>query len=284
MNSKTSKTTKRSRTALRFAVTLALGSVLAAPWLLAGCGDNTTGVGLDFQDGALGGELAIYVSDDFEGHSETRYALRSRNGEERALFFDADPRLVPGTTLRIWGTDAPGGIRVTSFKVLASPIERVTAPLRAGMTYPAKRLALVVVDIGGGVSMTQAQAQAELTGPSTSTTDPPLRNYYVEASYGTQDLDGRAFQLSYPMTSCNYAQMASSLKPMVNSMGGGTFNHYLWFFGSRISACAWSGLGEVGTPASPADDTWYNNSASCVVARSSRAMVTFPGDNHGTCA
>ena len=62
---------------------------------------------------------------------------------------------------------------------------------------------------------------------------------------------------------------------MVDQMGGGTFNHYLWYMGSRTSACSWSGLGEVGRPDRPANDTWYNGSSSCVV------MIQEPGHNFG---
>ena len=64
-------------------------------------------------------------------------------------------------------------------------------------------------------------------------------------------------------------------RAMVDQMGGGTFNHYLWYMGSRTSACSWSGLGEVGRPDRPANDTWYNGSSSCVV------MIQEPGHNFG---
>ena len=69
--------------------------------------------------------------------------------------------------------------------------------------------------------------------------------------------------------------MPTMFRSMVDSMGGGTFNHYLWYMGSRTSVCGWSGLGEVGTPTRPANDTWYNGSSSCVV------MIQEPGHNLG---
>ena len=40
-------------------------------------------------------------------------------------------------------------------------------------------------------------------GPSTNT-DPPLRNYYAEVSYGTEELDGRVFgPFQYSLGDCN---------------------------------------------------------------------------------
>src|SRR5215475_12579723 len=56
----------------------------------------------------------------------------------------------------------------------------------------------------------------------------------------------------------------------------GTFNHYLWYIGqSSGSPCTWGGLGSVGSPSSPARDTWYNGSTNCVV------LVQEPGHNFG---
>jgi hypothetical protein len=264
--------------------TLVAAFAMAAS-LGAGCGDNHSGDGLSVEDGSLNGELAVYVADDVEhGRSETQYVLRAPNGVERRLHFNSDPRLEPGTPIKIWGTDMADGLDVQTFKTMpkAEPtfVERITAPLKSGMNYVAKRFAFVVVNVGGGVgSWTVEKAQAELTGPGTSSADPPTRDYYVEASYGTQDLDARAFVLDYPMSACSNtdtSNLSKALKPMVNTMGGGAkFDHYLWYFATKVSACSWSGLGEVGTPQAPSDDTWYNASASCVV------MVQEPGHNFG---
>ena len=104
------------------------------------------------------------------------------------------------------------------------------------MKYPAKRLAFVIVDIGGGSNITPENALKEIVGPSTNT-DPPLRNYYAEASYGTEELDGQVFgPFPYDIGTCansNTSGMANGLRPMVDLMGGGTFNHYLWYIGSK---------------------------------------------------
>ena len=160
-------------------------------------------------------------------------------------------------------------------QIAPPPLEPVRSALINGTKYPAKRLALILLDIGGGTNLTAENALREIVGPSTNT-DPPLRNYYAEVSYGTEELDGRVFgPFQYAIGNCNTSGMPTMFREMVNQMGGGTFNHYLWYIGSRTSACSWSGLGEVGTPAAPQNDTWYNGSSSCVV------MIQEPGHNFG---
>jgi hypothetical protein len=57
--------------------------------------------------------------------------------------------------------------------------------------------------------------------------------------------------------------------------GGATFQHYLWYLGSRNPACTWSGLASVGTAELPSRDTWYNAATNCVV------LVQEPGHNFG---
>jgi hypothetical protein len=54
-----------------------------------------------------------------------------------------------------------------------------------------------------------------------------------------------------------------------------TPQHYLWYFGTNVSGCSWSGLASVGEPEQPARDTWYNASSSCVV------LVQEPAHNFG---
>ena len=253
---------------------LGIGSLVA----VTGCegGDDDA---LEQADGSLQGELAIYMADDLERGVQTKqYAIRSAPGVERRVEFDSDPGLQPGARLRVWGVPAAGSrMRVTSLKQLAPRTETqtITSQLKAGMKWPAKRLAFVIVDIGGGTNITAENALKEIVGPSTNT-DPPLRNYYAEASYGTEELDGQVFgPFQYAIGDCNTSGMPTMFRAMVDQMGGGTFNHYLWYMGSRTSACSWSGLGEVGRPDRPANDTWYNGSSSCVV------MIQEPGHNFG---
>ena len=257
-----------------FVLALGIGSLVA----VTGCegGDDDA---LEQADGSLQGELAIYMADDLERGVQTKqYAIRSAPGVERRVEFDSDPGLQPGARLRVWGVPAAGSrMRVTSLKQLAprTVTQTITSQLKAGMKWPAKRLALIILDIGGGTNLTVENALKEIVGPSTNT-DPPLRNYYAEASYGTEELDGQVFgPFQYSIGDCNTSGMPTMLRAMVDEMGGGTFNHYLWYHGIRTSACSWSGLARWGGPDRPANDTWYNASASCVV------LMQEPGHNFG---
>ena len=56
----------------------------------------------------------------------------------------------------------------------------------------------------------------------------------------------------------------------------GTFNHYLWYFGSQVRRASWSGLASVGTPQTPvARHLVQRSRPSCVV------LVQEPGHNFG---
>jgi MYXO-CTERM domain-containing protein len=148
-------------------------------------------------------------------------------------------------------------------------VERVSQPLINGMKYKPRSFGFVLVDIGGGVKLTKEEAQKLLFGVGPN--DRSIKQYYNEASYGTQDITGEVLgPFDYPMTGCDNTGMARALKPMV-----GMFDHYLWFFGTRTQACQFSGLAEGGQPDRPTNDTWYNGSANCVV------LIQEPGHNFG---
>ena len=261
----------QSRNVLR-AAALLTGLIASAG--VVSCQDPSGEAPVD--DGSIRGELAVFIADDFESGTQTKkYGLRSASGEMRWLDFDSDPGLEPGTRIGVWGSNVGDRLRVSSFQKFALPVDTVTSELRNGMKYNPKRLALILLDIGSGTNLTAENALKEIVGPSTNT-DPPLRNYYAEVSYGTEELDGRVFgPFQYSLGDCNTNGMPTQFRAMVDSMGGGAFTHYLWYMGSRTSVCGWSGLGEVGTPTRPANDTWYNGSSSCVV------MIQEPGHNLG---
>ena len=87
------------------------------------------------------------------------YAIRSAQGVVRPLDFDADPGLEAGTRIRVWGSSGSSAVdrmRVTSMQRLAPrpETETVTAALKSGTKYPAKRLAFVIIDIGAGTNLT----------------------------------------------------------------------------------------------------------------------------------
>ena len=235
-----------------------------------GCGpigaSNAGDPGAD--DGALRGELEVYISDDLAGRSETRYTLRDATGAERPLSFDVPPDFASGTAVRVWGVATLDGLRVTRVEALASGVESVTSALRAGTPYAPRSFAFVLVDLGGGVNTTTTDVMSLLISAPSS-----IRNYYLADSYGTQDVTAQVFgPIPYALAAgCGTSQLASDLRPLIN----GTFQHYLWYLGSRQAACGWTGLASVGTPDKPSRDTWYNASTSCVV------LVQEPGHNFG---
>jgi uncharacterized membrane protein YgcG len=99
-----------------------------------------------------------------------------------------------------------------------------------------------------------------LMGPPEATSVPPVRHYFVEASYGRQDVAAVVLgALSHPPPADAGAcetyptTLAETLRPMVP----GTFDAYFWYLGSRIS-CGWNGLASLGSVAAPTRDTWYN--------------------------
>ena len=262
----------QSRNVVRAA---ALLTGLVASTGVVGCQDPSGEAFVD--DGSIRGELAVYIADDFETGTQTKkYALRSASGEERWLDFDSDPGLEPGTRIGVWGSSVGDRVRVSSFQKFALPVDTVTSELRNGMKYPAKRLALILLDIGGGSNLIAENALREIVGPSTNS-DPPLRNYYAEVSYGTEELDGRVFgPFQYSLGSCNTSGMPTQFRAMVDSDGrrnASTTTSGTWDRGPRPAAGAASA--RWGHPTRPANDTWYNGSSSCVV------MIQEPGHNFG---
>jgi len=224
-------------------------------------------------DGMLRGELAVYVADDFQGHSETHYALRSPTGDEWPLAFDGAVDLRPGTRIEVAGVPIGDGIRVTSLRELPSPRAAIaprSSALVNGTGYPARSFALVLVDTGGGIDVTVDGMRGNLLDDPDS-----LRNYYLDDSFGRQDITADVLgPFSYPLTTCtstDMARLASALRPKL-PMG---YDHYLWFLGSTLATCNWAGLATQGTPDAPTRDTWYNNQTSCVV------LVQEPGHNFG---
>jgi MYXO-CTERM domain-containing protein len=247
-------------------------AVLLSTFVGSGCGDlDDLGSTDQADDGSLRGTLVGYTSDDVAEAGQTRYFLRDRAGAERRLMFDAVIKaedLQPETQVRVWGRALPDAFHVTSVETLESEIERATSALRNAAPYAPRSFAFVMLDMGGGVNTTADAAMGRLiTAPDS------IRNYYLSDSYGTQDVTAQVFgPMPYSLNgTCGTSQLATAMRAMIP----GTFQHYLWYFGNRQSACAWTGLASVGSPDKPSRDTWYNASTSCVV------LVQEPGHNFG---
>src|SRR5262245_54155016 len=234
--------------------------------------------------GALRGEVVSYVADLGNGQSDEYLALRVGGNErdERALVFDGPQDLTSGAIVDVWGRPEGGRLRVTRFERVArqrGDIESLRQPLITAPPNRARRLAFIMVDIGMGVrttingqsvAFTEQEAMRRLTGLAAA--DASLRQYYIEASFGRQDLGAQVFgPFQFTMNACNTRDMATMLRPMLPE----GFDHYLWYMGTRTSNCMWTGLATTGSPAQPTRDTWYNGSTSCVV------LVQEPGHNFG---
>jgi hypothetical protein len=217
------------------------------------------------------GTLVAYTARFDEGMSETHYALRI-GADERPLIFTQPPASEVGATVRVWGGSTERGFEVERLDVLspAAGTGRLRQPLIGAEPFPPRTFALALVDIGGGINIDAEEAAATLFG-----TDPAqgsIRRYFREASYGRQDIDGDVFgPFDFVMNGCDSRGLVNAIRPQIP----GQFDHYLWYMGSRSQACGWAGLGEVGTPDNPTDDTWYNAAFGCVV------LVQEPGHNLG---
>ncbi|HKU38744.1 MAG TPA: hypothetical protein VJR89_11375, partial [Polyangiales bacterium] len=217
------------------------------------------------------GTLVVYMSRFDDGTGDENFVLRSAKGTETPLYFEQRPNLPPGTPIRVYGEPMRDGMKVERFEYEAEQGVGVAAqPLINGMKYKARTFGLALVDIGGGINITKEEMTKRLFG--VGATDKSVKQYYNEVSYGTQDISGEVVgPFMYPMSGrCDTTGMAKALKPML-----GMYDHYLWYFGSRTTACQFSGLAEGGQPSRPTNDTWYNGSANCVV------LVQEPGHNFG---
>ena len=264
---------------LRVSTTLRRCSMLLGA-LVAACGPaatddnvlfppNETANAEDPSSGSMRGTVVVYMTQFDDDTGDKQYFLRNGKNETR-LYFEKDPDLLPGTPVRVSGVPLNDGLRVEAYDYEAEQGIGVSVqPLISGTPYKPRSFGFVLVDTGSGVNLTKEEAQKRLFG--TNPTDKSVKQYYNEVSYGTQDLTGEVLgPLTYPMTKCDTTGLARTLKPML-----GMFDHYLWYMGSRNTACQFSGLAEGGQPSRPTNDSWYNGSAGCVV------LVQEPGHNFG---
>jgi MYXO-CTERM domain-containing protein len=240
---------------------------------LAGCGNETSGaIGQDHFEGELEQTIATFA----DGTTVRSYFLRQADGDHPQLIFSSEPDLAPGDPIAVWGTRTGGDIAVQSARSLLSARDvaaRESALVNAAVK-PAKRMAFVLVDMGGTATLTKAQAVEKLFS-DVAPPDTSIANYYTEESYGIQTLVGDVFgPLTYPaLTTCENADttnLATTLRPMIT----GTYDQYGWYF-LQDTVCTWGGLAQVGTAAKPARDTWFDASSGCVV------LVQEPGHNYG---
>jgi hypothetical protein len=223
--------------------------------------------------GAVRGEVLSYIFTMESGQTEEHFYLRTNEREpEQRLLFAEPVALVTGQRLDVWGTSVADGFKVDRFVKVADPaIESSAKPLINGAPLKPRRFAFVLVNLGGGVNLTKAQAEQKLFGLGAN--DKSVRQYFNEASYGRQDVTGEVFgPITATMTGCNFTALATALRSQVPA----GYDHYLWYFGSRQASCGFAGVALAGTPARVQRDTWYNASSDCVV------LMQEPAHNFGT--
>ena len=217
---------------------------------------------------ALQGEFVTYVADFEDGHSSRWHALRTADGREIPLEFDAPPTAVTGMQVQVHGATIGEKLHVSQLDLLPSAARMKAEPdlyaAPAQDTY-----ALVLVDLGSGVDKTAAQGQTYMF--STTATDKSFASYYNEVSYGKYTVSGDIIgPFSFTMTTCDTSGMYKAIEPQIT----GTYNHLIYYF-NKSSLCDWGGLGEEGSISRPAKRTWMNGSLSCVV------LMQEPGHNLG---
>jgi hypothetical protein len=241
---------------------------------LVGCSDPTV------NDGSIRGTASVFVATMHDGTQRMDYRLLVGGDEndERRLLFRSEPDFVTGDDIKVWGDVNGGDISVSRWERVSAESGGVGTSQDAiidGTPYAARTFAYALVNIGGGNgTYTASAAQVDVFG--TGASDASVKQWFLEASYGRQDLGGNVVTgLTFQMTGCNTTALANGLRTPVNTALGMTPQHYLWYLLTDNPSCDWSGLASVGSPQTPARDTWYNNSSSCVV------LVQEPSHNLG---
>jgi len=261
--------------------------VLPLTWQLCACSDaNPRSLSGDPSDArAMRGELLTYVATYENGTSERQFFLRRDDGGQYRLLFDGAPAWVPSSRMAVWGSETTEGIHVAHYETIdpnPPPFETFAV---APATPKSISFAFVLVDVGGGVSLTTAQAQQVMFG--TNPTDKSFKQFYEEASFGALAVTGDVYgPLTYTMlgncatngggsgdsgASGGPDALATALRPQIPK----TYDHYVYYFGTKVASCRFTGLALEGSVTRPARNTWINGSTGCVV------LTQEPGHNLG---
>ena len=176
--------------------------------------------------------------------------------------------------VKVWGVERDGRIVVDRIEPV-DPADNIDItstwqqPLINPMPIAPTKLAMAVVTVGGadggGSNITPDELQKRLfTNPNST------RQYYLENSFGAHDLVGMVSPKIYYVSDddLRHVRDGEHLRATIDADVGQVSDIYLWYFGAKVSACAWSGL-------SSGKDTYYNASSSCVV------LVQEPGHSFG---
>jgi hypothetical protein len=228
-------------------------------WIVGALLAVLTGCGAEANEQAHEGTLRAYGGLTADGQAFRSYALETEDGLV-PLEFEVAPALDSGARLIAEGdSGADGKLRVRNFDVV-EPDSRV-GTVQQGLTFGEARsseLAVVLVHGGTPDAMNEATIRERLLTSPTS-----ARALLQESSFGELDITADVFgwyQISATAVStCDAYTMAVEGQAAAQAAGVDLsgYDHVLYYFPSS-SACWFGGLGEVGTPTSPARQTWYN--------------------------
>src|SRR4029453_14255421 len=106
--------------------------------------------------------------------------------------------------------------------------------LVAGTKKRDRTWAFVLVDTGGGVNLSRAEAENILFGPDRLS----IRGYYQEVSYGLQTIRGQVlgpFRVQVQGSLCDPNIAATQIVGQTMSKITEKFDQYLWYIGSPIA-------------------------------------------------
>jgi len=227
----------------------------------SGCSNdpNTTGIDDPALQGATVGEVETLVFDNQDGTSERQHFLNLAGGDRLRLVFTGETvpqSLTSGDRIGVWGDRLSDVFQVSHHIVIPPADDTITSALIGANPRP-QTAVFVIVDLGGGSNVTNDMANTTVFSPGNN-----FASVYNKLSFGIMKMTGDVQgPFSYPMTTCDYNGLKTAVKPMIT----GTYNHYMWYFGSKVSACAWSGIGSEGNNSKPQSDAWFNASTGCTV-------------------
>ena len=259
-----------SRSPLAHAVAFVTCSALGL-----GCSEGTTkGPGR-----ALEGTLEVIV---VEGpHGGTRYFLMPDDAalDPVELRFESAPSSGSGARIAVDGSYEGSVVRVSAFDldefIHARNVVTEAPPERT------RTIAFVGVDYGDGVNVTEAEAQRFMfsttnPGPTLGIgpNDKSTLQFYDETSYGVFGVSG---DVEGPLqwtgaAACNGSggsQLASQLRGQITT----TYGHYIWYYGSRQSACEY-GWGSLGNWNNPSSSVWFTGDLSTAPSRTRSATIS----------
>jgi MYXO-CTERM domain-containing protein len=144
-----------------------------------------------------------------------------------------------------------------------SRVGKVREPILNGMKET-RTVGFVLMDVGSGVDLTTAEAQAAAFG-TRGANNASLREYYLEASYNMLEFTGEVFETDVSLPSgCSTSQLMNIAESWEDEFGM-QMDHWMGYIGSNASACQWGGIGWEGNANNAQSVSFYNSSDSCVV-------------------